>query len=159
MRIHRYLTQVGHFGLLLGETLGVMLAAGFVAGCTNPIIMPKLVRLCASEYNKVEYPFMLKIEAYQHIRFNIHTYEFCDEKFKQMFYIFLKKDLGELREGEFFVASLGSFAPMPSKGKIEIRKERILIDVQVAQLGVHLVPIATSWRKSAVNGEYMLVRE
>lgn len=102
---------------------------------------------------------MLTINAYQHIRFNIHTFTPANYKSPQVFRVFLKKDAGTLAQGDFMVGETAStFSLMPTRGRIVIKNTNVVIDAEIAQRDAHGEPNPTSWTKWWADGEYQLVR-
>jgi hypothetical protein len=99
---------------------------------------------------------MLTIEAYQHIRFTVHTFEPENIKAEMTFRIFLKRDSGTLTTGDF---DLSVYGPTPSRGTITIRDDKVVIDIESGCFDSNGSPISSAWQKAMENGEYQLVRE
>lgn len=99
---------------------------------------------------------MITIEASEHIRFNVHTLSPANEKVKTMFYILLKRDSGTLTTGDFSFESIFTYHPLPTRGRIVIEGNKLLVDAEVGQEDVS--GAVTNWGKSYANGEYQLVR-
>lgn len=133
-----------------------------IVGCSNPIVMPSTVCLRRSDGGGKEYPFMLTIDAYQVMRYNPHNlleFSFSSRvKGAVSYYIFLKRNSGMFNDGDFYICSMGSYSPMPSRGIISISNGRAVIDIEVGQWAsaAHAAPIPAAWQKSRVNGEYQM---
>ena len=139
--------------------LVLLSAVILMAGCSNPLVLPSTGRLERSKIYADTYPYTLIIEGYQEIRFNVHTFEFGNDKVKETFEIFLKKDTGTLTDGDFAVCSFGGILPIPSRGSIVIQNNEVLINVEVRQVDTIGKSLEAGWVKSRLNGKYRVVRD
>lgn len=137
--------------MVFGFVLLGLLVLGETAGCSNPILLPRTARLSASPYGG-DYPFMLTVEAYQLMRFNVHTFALGHEKVPVRYEWYLKRDSGILGAGDFHVIP----ESVPIRGRISIQDDKVIIDVE----GGHQSEPngAISWTKADENGEYRLIR-
>lgn len=126
-----------------------VLLVGFLLGCSNRVVFPNTARLSISRYD-AEFPFELTVNAYQIMRFNAHTFSFGNERVPVTYRLFLKRDSGTLRSGEF----RGVADDALLQGRITIRGGQVIIDID--QGFQHEPRGAVFWSKADLNGTYAL---
>jgi hypothetical protein len=102
---------------------------------------------------------MLTIDATAHIGFNIHTFSPANYDGAHTRYIWLKRNSGVLRTGDFAVSSLQGVDGGPARGQISLGEDTVVIDVEMRQFDSYGQISPEKWVKAEFNGEYGLIRD
>ena len=122
-------------------------------GCSNPIVTPDTARLGPSQ--REDFPYKLRIELVQKIRFNVHTLSPAHTDVPMECFVLLRRDSGTLTTGDFYVGSLGGTSPMPTRGIVTFRGDRVRIEAELARGA----DPAKGWEASLANGDYLVIRK
>lgn len=100
-------------------------------GCAATIKRPKAVELTNSNYP--DFPYRIEIPATEITRYNVHQLKAETTEQKVSHYLFLKRRLGQLKDGEYvfsyYVGSLSTGSK--SRGLITVTAGEIVIAIEV----------------------------
>ena len=137
--------------LVLSVGLLAMLIA--CCGCSNSIVTPDSAHLSSSKNE--EFPYQLRIQIVQKIRFNPHTFAPAHTDVPMECFLLLRRDSGTLVTGDFYFVSLAGVSPMPTRGTVVFSGSRVRVTAELATGG----DAAKGWEALPANGDYLIVKE
>ena len=132
---------------------GILAVLITCTGCSNPIIKPRTARQTSSKERG--FPYMLRIELVQKMRFNVHQFRPANADIPMECFVMLRRDSGTLTTGDFYVGSLGSTSPMPTRGTVVFSGNRVQITAELARDA----DPTKGWEALLANGDYLLTKE